>query len=104
MNHLPYCDTVDAINPDGSTELRLENGPYVARSLIRWDVECNNRQHTGYPYPEAVERVYDIERQEFVPQERIYLDHHPKKGEWEKLKTMEDWRASSLVTRTEFVK
>lgn len=42
------------------------------------------------------EPYYDLIAKKIVPAPRIYITHHPKKGEWEHLKTVADLKASPL--------
>lgn len=80
------------------------DGHYFYEQRVRfYDPGCNVFE-AACPYAPARhdrhvghEPYFDLDSQQVVDTPRIYVTHHAQKGEWERLKTVDDLLASRLA-------
>jgi hypothetical protein len=54
---------------------------------------------TGHKRDVAREPYYNLKTKQITEPPRVYITHHPKKDEWERLKTLDDLKNSPLYVK-----
>lgn len=80
-----------------------QEGWYYEQQTRFYDTGCQELKAycpgTGHSRDVGKEPYYNLATKEIVAPPRVYITHHPQKGEWEHLKTIDDIRKSPLYVR-----